>query len=124
CESTPPSQRGWRSSATYIGDVSPAEALLGPSYEVSSDPYATQRLLQWSEAAILGEPLAYLHAVWLDAVRLINPNAHSYGDLSPDQTIEFMVYGPKHNGTNPFVDYWQDLLYPKDPAPHHGSIGP
>ena len=28
-----------------------------------------------------------------------------------------------HSGANAFVTYWQQLLYPGDPGPHHGDIG-
>jgi hypothetical protein len=83
------------------------------------------RLRQWSQAALLGQPLDYLHAVWLDTIRLVDPNRHSYGDLSADQMIAFLLYGPdRHSGKNAFVTYWQRLLYPHDPAPHHGDIAP
>jgi hypothetical protein len=126
CDPTRPSQRGWRSSEYYIYlPVSPAQRLLGPPYLVSNDRYAMERLLQWSEAALLGQPLDYLHAVWRDLVRLISPNAHSYGDRSADQLIAFMLYGPdSHSGNNAFVNYWQQQLYPMDPAAHRGDIGP
>jgi hypothetical protein len=80
---------------------------------------------EWSEAAVLGQPLEYLHAVWLDTMRLFDPNARSYGDLSADEMIGYMLYGPdKHSGKNEFVEYWQPLLYPHDPLAHHGDIGP
>jgi hypothetical protein len=126
CDTTPPSERGWRSSEDYIYlPTSPAQQLIGPPYVVSKDPYAMRRLLEFSESAIWGQPLDYLRAVGLDLVRLISPNSHSYGDASADRLIGFMLYGPDlHSGTNTFVAYWQSLLYPGDPAPYRGSIGP
>ena len=125
CEATPPSKRGYRSSADYIFNASPAFELLGPAYLVSKYPHAMARLRQFSEAAILGQPLDYLHAVWLDAIRLVDPNHRSYGSYSADQVIAFLLYGPDlHSGRNTFVAYWQHPLYPNDPAPHRGDVGP
>ena len=37
-------------------------------------PHAMGLLQRFSEAAILGQPLDYLHAVWLDMTRLFDPN--------------------------------------------------
>jgi hypothetical protein len=126
CESTPPSQRGYRSSEYYIyGADSPAIKLIGPAYLISKDPYAMQRLLEFSESAIWGQPLQYLHAVGLDLVRLINPKAPSYGNVSPDRLINFMIYGfDGHSGRNEFVTSWQKLLYPHDGPTHRGDIHP
>jgi len=77
------------------------------------------------EAAILGQPLAYLHAVWLDTIRLVFPNHHSYGQLSARELIAFLLYGPSmRSGVNEFVTFWQNRLYPHDPPAHHGDIGP
>jgi hypothetical protein len=82
-------------------------------------------LKKFSEAAIFGQPLDYLHAVWLDTIRLFDPNNHSYGDLSADEMIATMLGGfPANSGKNEFVEYWQHLLYPHDPRPHRGDIGP
>ncbi len=93
--------------------ASPAVELFGPSYFVSKYPHAMARLRQWSQAAILGQPLDYLHAVWLDTIRLVDPNHHSYGHYSANEMIAFMLYGPDlHSGNNAFVAYWQRLLYP------------
>jgi hypothetical protein len=126
CESTPPSKRPEHTSGGYVYDpLAPAQRLLGVPYEVSKYPHGIERLQDWSEAAILGEPLEYLHAVWLDTIRLFDPNARSYGDLSADQMVGFFLYGPEGgHGKNEFVEYWQKLLYPHDPAPHQGDIGP
>jgi hypothetical protein len=126
CEALPPSQRGYRSSEAYIyNPESPAQELLGPPYLVSEYPHAMELLQRWSEAALLGQPLQYLHAVWLDSIRLIDPDHPSYSDLSPDELIAFSLYGPdKHSGKNAFVESWQRMLYPHDPAPHRGDIGP
>jgi hypothetical protein len=126
CEATPPSRRRLRSSVNYIfGPASPAVQLLGPSYYISKYPHAMTRLRRWSEAAILGQPLDYLHAVWLDTIRLVDPNHRSYAALSADQMVAFMLYGPDmHSGKNEFVTYWQRLLYRSDPAAHRGDIGP
>jgi len=126
CETAPPSQRGLRRSSYYVfGPSSPALAMLGPSYQVSTYPHAMTLLASWSEAAILGQPLDYLHAVWLDTIRLVDPNHRSYGELSANEMIAYMLYGPDlHSGVNKFVTSWQRLLYPNDPAPHHGDIAP
>jgi hypothetical protein len=126
CQPTPPSLRVYTSAEFYIyTSASPAWRLLGPPYYVSRYPHAMGRLRQWSQAALLGQPLDYLHAVWLDTIRLVDPNHHSYGDLSANAMIAFLLYGPdRHSGTNAFVSYWQRLLYPHDPAPHHGDIAP
>jgi hypothetical protein len=126
CEATPPQQRQLRSSVNYIfGPASPAVQLLGPSYLISKYPHAMTRLRRWSEAAILGQPLDYLHAVWLDTIRLVDPNHHSYSALSADQMVAFMLYGPDlHSGKNEFVTYWQRLLYRGDPRAHRGDIRP
>jgi hypothetical protein len=126
CDPVPVSQRHGETSEYFIYDPnSQAQRLIGPPYVVSKDPYAMRRLLEFSESAIWGQPLDYLNAVWLDVVRLFDPGARSYGDLSAQQLIDFMLYGPDmHSGANLFVDYWQRLMYPGDPAPHRGAIGP
>jgi hypothetical protein len=126
CEATPPSQRGYRSGEFYIfSEESPAQKLYGPPYLISTVPHAMERLQEWSEAAIRGQPLDYLHAVWRDTLRLLSPNTASYGDLSADAMVAFLLYGPdRHSGANSFVESWQSLLYPDDPAAHHADIGP
>jgi len=113
-------------SEYYIySPTSPAYRLLGPPYFVSKVPHAMALLQKWSEAAILGEPLEYLHAVWLDTLRLFNPNRPSYGDYSADEMIAFMLGGyPPKSGKNEFVEVWQHRLYPRDPRAHRGNIGP
>jgi len=127
CEPTPPSQRYYRSNADYIFlNFSPAEQLLGPAWRVSKYPHAMALLAKWSEAAILGEPLDYLNAVWLDTIRLVDPNHTSYGAYSANELIAYLLYGPgmRPPGANELVTSWQHLLYPDDPAPYHGDIGP
>jgi hypothetical protein len=126
CEALPPSQRGYRSSEDYIyNGASPAQQLFGPPYLVSEYPHAMSLLEKWSEAAIIGQPLEYLHAVWLDSLRLIDPNRPSYGDLSPDEMVSFLLYEPAtHGDKNEFVEYWQNLLYPHESATHDGDVGP
>jgi hypothetical protein len=113
------------SSEYYIySPYSPAYRLFGPAYFVSKRPHATRLLRSWSEAAILGQPLDYLHAVWLDTIRLFNPNHPSYGDYSPHQMIAFMLGGfPANSGKNGLVEFWESRLYPHDPRPHRGHIG-
>jgi hypothetical protein len=82
-------------------------------------------LTKWSEAAIAGQPLDYLHAVWVDTLRLFDPNRSSYGDLSADQMIGLMLGGfPANSGKNELVEYWQPRLYPHDPRPHRGDVAP
>jgi hypothetical protein len=134
CETTPVSRRRYptpaspkpRSSEYYIYDPgSPAYRLFGPAYFLSKYPQATGLLRSWSEAAILDEPLGYLHAVWLDTIRLFDPNHPSYGDNSPDEMVNLMLGGfPPSSGKNALVEYWQQRLYPHDRAPHRGAVGP
>jgi hypothetical protein len=128
CEATPPSKRtiAIPGGEAYIYDPrSPAYRLFGPAYEVSKYPHAMGLLTKWSEAALLGQPLDYLHAVWLDTIRLYDPNHHSYGDLSADGMVAVMLGGfPANSGKNELVEYWQHLLYPHDPSPHRGDIAP
>jgi hypothetical protein len=83
-----------------------------------------ERMQEWSEAAIRGEPLDYLNAVWLDTRRLFTPNAPAYGDLTADAFIAYLLSGVDRSGKNEFVEYWQSKLYPHDPLPHHGSVTP
>jgi hypothetical protein len=124
CDPTPPSRRVPAGEYYIYSPLSPAYKLFGPAYLVSKNPRAMAMLTEWTEAAILGEPLEYLHAVWLDTVRLFEPNARSYGDNSADELIRYMLYSYFHTGKNEFVEYWQERLYPHDPPPHHGDIGP
>jgi hypothetical protein len=127
CEAATPAERGYRrGDEDYIyGPNSPAQRLFGPPFRVSSYPHATELLQKWSQAAILGQPLDYLHAVWLDTIRLFDPNAHSYSDMSADEMIGWFLYGPdQRSGINRFVEYWQSLLYPNDPPPYRGNIAP
>jgi hypothetical protein len=126
CETTPPSKRVKPFTIEYIfAAASPAVKLLGPAYLVSKYPHAMSVLRRWSEAALLAQPLSYLHAVWLDTIRLIDPNHFSHGSYSADQLIKFLLYGPDmHSGANAFVASWQVLLYPHDPAIHRGDVAP
>jgi hypothetical protein len=106
-------------AGTYIfGPGSPAQRLLGPPFRVSTYPHAMAVLRRWSEAAVLGQPLDYLHAVWLDTIRLIAPNHRSYGDMSADELIASLS-SPNAPGAE-----WQSLLYPGDPVVPRGNIGP
>lgn len=127
CEATPASQRGYlRGDNNYIySPLSPAQLLFGPPYRVSSYPHAMELLQKFSEAAILGQPLDYLHAVSLDVIRLFDPDARSYSDMSANEMVNWFLYGPdEHSGKNAFVEFEQQLLYPTDPLPHHGDIAP
>jgi hypothetical protein len=126
CEFSTPAERGYRSGGDgYIYNTdSPAWKLFGPPYEISKYPHAMSLLEKWSEAAILGEPLEYLHAVWLDTLRLFDPDHVSYSDLSAGELMEFLLHGPEGKGESEFVTYWQNRFYPHDPSPHHGDIGP
>ncbi len=124
CQVAPPSRRRYRSNAEYIFGPSRARALLGPAYLVSKVPHAMSLLERWSLAAILGQPVDYLHAVWLDTIRLVYPGHASFGAYSADEMIAFLLYGPDmHSGKNEFVAYWQHRLYPRDPATHRGDVG-
>ena len=77
---------------------------------------------KWSIAVIKGQPLDYLDAVWNDTVRIVLPNHHSFGDLSADENIAFMLGGPDlKSGANDFVKYWQDRYYPHEEH-HQGSM--
>ena len=130
CERTPPSRRRYgtkyRSSEYYIYvPESPAQRLFGPPYFISKNPSATKLLQRWSQAAILGQPIEYLHALWLDTIRLFDPNHSSYGDLSADEMIAVMLGGfPPNSGKNAFVEFWQARLYPHDTRPYRGDIAP
>jgi hypothetical protein len=126
CEYTTAAERGYRSGGDgYIYNTeSPAWKLFGPPYEVSKYPHAMSLMEKWSEAAILGEPGEYLHAVWLDTLRLFDPDHVSYSDLSADELMKFLLHGPEGKGESEFVTYWQKELYPGDAAPYHGEIGP
>jgi hypothetical protein len=125
CQSTPVAKRTLGSGEAYIYDASsPAVALLGPAFQVSSDPYAMSRLWEFSISAIEGQSGAYLNAVWQDAIRLVDPSHPSYGDLSATSFIDFLLYGPDyHSGKNAFVSVWQHRLYPLERV-HRGDIGP
>jgi hypothetical protein len=118
--------RAQHTAGGYIyNSESPGQRLFGVPFVVSSYPHAMELMQKWSEAAIFGQPLEYLHAVWLDTVRLFDSNASSYGDLSANRVIAFFLYGPdEHSGKNEFVEVWQGRLYPGDPPPHHGDIAP
>jgi hypothetical protein len=125
CEATPPPKRRRRSNVLYLFGPSPARLLFGPTYLVSKYPHAMADLRKWSEAAILGQPLDYLHAVWLDTIRLIDPSHRSFGSYSANQMVAFLLYGPDlHSGVNGFVSSWQRPLYPHDPATHRGDVAP
>lgn len=126
CESTPPSQRP---IIDYIyGLASPGYKLFGPAYRISSYPHAMALLKEWSEAAILGEPLEYLHQVWRDAVRFVYSGDQTYGGLTPEELMGFLLYGINgthaNSGTNEFVNEAEAEAYPGDPPAYHGAIGP
>jgi Dolichyl-phosphate-mannose-protein mannosyltransferase len=124
CESTPPARRDVPLGEIYVySSASPAYKLFGPAYFVSEKPHAMALLTSFSEAAILGEPLEYLHAVSLDALRLLDSGRHSDGDLSADEMTSILFSGPFHNGTNGLVEYWQPRLYPHEARAHHGDAG-
>jgi hypothetical protein len=125
CDAIPPSERPGHSAEYYIySPDSPAQRLIGPPYAISPDRYAMSRLWEFSLSAIWGQPLDYLNAVWEDTLRLVDPNHPSYGDLSADQFIAFLLGGPDyHSGQNEFVTYWQQREYPHDSI-HRGEIAP
>src|ERR1039458_6190790 len=82
------------------------------------------RLWEFSLSAIWGQPLDYLNAVWQETIWLIDPSHPSYGDLSADQFIAFLLGGPDyHSGQNEFVTYWQQREFPHDSI-HRGAIAP
>lgn len=119
CDRTPLSQRADRNGEWYIYRTdSPAQLLLGLPFEVSRDPYAMDRLWNFSMTAIESQPLDYLNAVWHDAVRVIDTDHPSDGALSADAFIDYLVKGLGDN----FVNYWQTREYPNDSI-HHGAIG-
>ena len=125
CDATPPAERAGHSAEYYIySPDSPAQRLIGPPYAISPDRYAMSRLWEFSLSAIWGQPLDYLNAVWQDTLRLVDPNHPSYGDLSADQFIAFLLGGPDYrSGQNAFVTYWQQREYPHDSI-HRGAIAP
>jgi hypothetical protein len=126
CDRMPAAERnpGTYTDQAYIySTTSPAQLLFGPPFLVSTYPHAMTLLKRWSVAAIRGQPLDYLHAVRLDLIRLFDPNRRSYGALSADQMIAFLIYGPDlHSGVNSFVKGWQGRLYPSDPREHRGDL--
>jgi hypothetical protein len=126
CEGVPVSRREMHEAGQYIYyATSPAQRLFGVPFLVSKYPNAMGLMTKWSEAAILGQPLDYLHAIWLDTLRLFDPNRYSYGLDSANQLVGFLLYGiDMHSGRNEFVTSWQVLLYPHDPPAHHGEIAP
>jgi len=128
CDPTPPSQRRNRNDEYYIyTSESPAWRLLGPPYLYSSYPDAMDKLEQYSLAAIRGQPLDYLDAVWNDTIRIVDPDHHSYGALSAEQLIDYLQNGPDlTSGRNDFVASWQDALYPDDTyaSTHRGNMQP
>ena len=125
CDAAPPAERAGHSAEYYIySPDSPAQRLIGPPYAISPDRYAMSRLWEFSLSAIWGQPLDYLNAVWQDTLRLVDPNHPSYGDLSADQFIAFLLGGPDYrSGQNEFVTYWQQREYPHDSI-HRGAIAP
>ena len=127
CEFTPPSQRLLHGGGEYIySPESPAQKLFGPPYFVSPYPHAMELMQEWTEAAILGEPLEYLHAVWLDVLRFFNPSARAYSDMSANELMAWLRWGPGERppAKNEFVEYWQHKLYPSEGPPHHGDVAP
>jgi hypothetical protein len=128
CETTPPSQRGYRSGAnSYIySPISPAGKVFGHPYLISAYPHAMELLQKFSLAAVEGQPVDYLHAVGLDLLRLFDSNHPSYSDMSADEMTAWFIHGPTERGPpkNEFVEYWQHQLYPHDPPPHYGDIQP
>jgi hypothetical protein len=126
CEAVPVSRRQMHEAGQYIYfPISPAQRLFGVPFKISQYPNAMGLMNKWSEAAILGEPFEYLHAVWLDTLRLFDPNRYSYGLDSANVLMAYLLYGPDmHSGINEFVTSWQTILYPGDPPAHHGEIGP
>jgi 4-amino-4-deoxy-L-arabinose transferase-like glycosyltransferase len=135
CEFAPPGHRllpargepFTKGEAWIYSPESPAVKLAGsPAYLVPNNPRAMQRLEEFSEAAILGQPLEYLHAVWLDTIRLFNPQATSYGDDSANEMVRILLYGTFYTGKNEFVEEWEKDFYPQEDVahPHHGDVGP
>ncbi len=123
CEARPPAQRP---IFDYVySPESPGVQAFGPAYYISPYPHAMELLKKWSVAAIRGQPLEYVHQVWRDVIRLVYPNRQTYGGLSPEELVGFMLYGVNmHSGSNEFVTFWQQKAYPNDPAPYRGAIGP
>ncbi len=106
-------------AVSYIfGLGSPARYLFGPPYFVSSYPHAMSLLEQWSQDAIIAQPLDYLHAVWLDTIRLVDPNHQSYGGLSADQLITSLL-----SRENTYAQEMQRRLYPGDAVTPTGQLG-
>jgi len=111
--------RSVRIANSFIYGVgSPAVRLFGPAYTISPYPHAMSLLRSWSEAAALGQPLDYLHAVWLDTIRFVDPNRYSYGGESADELIRTLV-----SRENTFVADEQRLLYPHDTVIPSGNVG-
>lgn len=90
CDPTPPQEREGRNVEWYIySSISPAQKLFGPPFSVSSDPEATEKLRDFTQAALRAQPGDYLEAVWHDLVRLVDSDHPSDGDLSFDGSSLF-----------------------------------
>lgn len=124
CDPVAPGARAGRDAQFYIfSPESPAQHAFGPPYYVSTDRDAPAKLRRFSIAAVLGQPLDYAEAVWDDAIRLVFPSHPSYGDLSGNGLIDFLLGGPDlRSGRNDFVAYWQQRYYPRD-REHRGDLG-
>ncbi|MDX6699309.1 MAG: hypothetical protein QOE65_2706 [Solirubrobacteraceae bacterium] len=123
CDPLAPASRNGRGAQFYVfSPESPAQRAFGPPYYVSTDPGAPAKLRRFSLAALRGQPGDYLAAVADDAIRLVVPGHPSYGDLSGDDLVGFLLGGPDlHSGRNDFVAYWQGRYYPHDRM-HHGDL--
>src|SRR2546428_611687 len=83
CATTPPSRRV---PTDYVfGPASPAYRLFGPAFLVTKYPHAMSLLRRFSEAAILAQPLDYLHPVWRDAAPPTHSQHRSLADPSPPE---------------------------------------
>lgn len=121
CEATPPAERPlYQTGVWYVfNQSSPAVASIGPPWTNPPEPGSMARLRRFSLAAIEGQPLDYLHAVWQDAVRLIDPSHPSHDNLTPSALMTALFTRPQPTDS---IGYWQLRAYPGDPL-EHGTAG-
>lgn len=121
CEATPPRLRPLYQTPVYYqyDQSSPAVQLFGPPWMNPPQPGAQSALTRFAIAAVEGQPLDYLHAVWQDAVKLIDPSYPSHSNLTPSALMTALFTRPQPTDS---IGYWELRAYPGDPL-EHGSAG-
>jgi hypothetical protein len=91
CETTPVRERSGHDFYVFAGGPASTRFGTGGLTAVLS-PEGSRQLQAWSRAAILGQPLTYLHAVLRESRRLIDPDAAAG---LPGQTSSGFGLGPQ-----------------------------